>query len=184
MANETHLLLLLALAACSGGSSGAGMGLGVPGTACASPVDITAGGSFSGDTCQGAASVPVQGCGGGVRAQIFAVAAENESWSRVFSVTGDFTLAGSMPSACSFSTPGCDAGGIGGGSAPQGTPLYFAAFLADGGCGPFTLQVDNASSCSDSADGGSCTCGDIPACPVGQTCHLAEPQLTGSCVQN
>jgi hypothetical protein len=184
--------IALALTACSQGSATAADDAGVE-AACAAPTVITPGGAFEGDTCQGGISVGVGGCapggrggpgGPGGRAQVFEVTPESQSWNRVFHVTDGFTLAGSGY-LCQFETTECDAGGIESASIAANTAWYLAVLQADGGCGPFTLEVFNATSCENREDGGSCRCGDIASCPQGQSCHIGPPpQLAGSCVSN
>ena len=178
--------IFLTLTGCSNASttSDGGTALGLSGTPCASPVDITVGGAFQGDTCQSPAMLPADaGCGGVARAAIFEVTPEPQNWSREFYVSPGFTISGS-DSRCSFGTADCVNGGIQGAGASYGTEFYLAVQLEDGGCGPFTLNVYNATTCGNRADGGGCMCGNIPACPVGQLCHQNEPQLTGTCVSN
>jgi hypothetical protein len=156
------------------------------GTPCASAVDLPPGVSAQGDTCEAGVEIPFAPCAAQAPAAVLALTPPNESARVVFHVTEGFAVFEAAPlngPSCSFLTRSCDAGGaIGAGELPD-VRLYLAIARADGTCGPFRLDFINASSCADANDAGSCLCGDIPACPPGQTCHIGPgPQLTGSCV--
>ena len=173
----------LALAGCSTGSGGSGGTAGVagiPGTGCASPLPIAGGGSIAGNTCNGGATVSVTGCMTNTAATVFEVLPTTVGQSRALHVTSGFTLAGSRADTCNFDVMQCDAGGIEGIGASAGAISYLAVFRDDGTCGPFQLDVYNASFCRDPVDAGSCMCGNVPACAAQQVCHVA-PDSSGTC---
>lgn len=174
--------LALIATGCSTSASSSGSLPSIPGTPCASPVDLTHATSFEGDTCDGGVSVSLQPCAASAPATVFGFEAIGESWRRRFHVTDGFVVLTSIPAACTLQSGNCDGGGEQGTSGAPQEASYVAVARSDGSCGPFRLDVYNASSCADPADGGSCTCGNSPACASGQTC-ITPPQSTGQCSQ-
>jgi hypothetical protein len=72
---------------------------------CASPVDISAGGTFVGDTCQSPGLLSVSSCPASARAALFIVSPATVSRNRVFSVSQGFTVAVSTALAYPKSLP-------------------------------------------------------------------------------
>ena len=155
-----------------------------PSSPCGYAVDITAGGTFHGDTCEGkSASIPH--CSPNARVALFEVSPEPESSNRMFYVTDGFTLGAMSGQTCVLDSSFCDAGGIGGVGLSEELAWYLAVWRADGGCGPFTLDVYNAASCGERANPASCLCGGLPACAVGQYCSFSSPpELKGRCLEH
>jgi hypothetical protein len=151
--------------------------------ACGQAVDITPGGSFQGDTCEAGVPLELAGCADAGKASVFVLKPDSHNWNRIFNATDGFAIMESGHE-CAFEVPSCGAGSITGAALPAGTYTYLAVARPDGQCGPFTLDVYNASGCLDRADASTCACGNIPACPTGQICYLGgtPPTLTGSCI--
>jgi hypothetical protein len=175
------LAMTAVLSACT--TTNGGGPPGVAGTVCAYPTDVSKATTFQGDTCDGGVEVPLAPCASQSAAAIFAVGSQGAASHRTFHVTDGFAVLAAPPNAsCSFLTTECDAGGAREAIAVAGETSYLAVARADGTCGPFRLDVYNASSCADTSDAGSCRCGDIAACPAGQGCHVGpSPQFAGSC---
>jgi hypothetical protein len=173
--------LLFVVTGC-GPSSTTGALAGIAGTACANPIDLTQGTTFQGDTCDGGVPIPVAPCATSSPAIVFGVAPQAKSWRRQFHVTQGFAVLEAAIGRCTLTTGLCDGGGDQGGGVPQGEPFYLAVARADGTCGPFTLDVYNATFCNDTADASTCRCGDSPSCPQGQTCQAASMPPYGMCM--
>jgi hypothetical protein len=152
-------------------------------SACGKAVAITAGGSFSGDTCKSDTMVASSGCATPSHASLFELSPEATAQQRVFRVSSGFVLSATLAGECSLNVVDCDGGGLGGASLNSGALLAFAIFRRDGGCGSFVLDVYNASSCSDPTDAGSCTCGTSPACSDEELCSLGGAGFTGTCTK-
>jgi hypothetical protein len=177
-------LASLAAMACTGATGSSTSGL--TGTPCANAVGLSQSATAEGDTCEAGAEIPLTPCAAEAPAAVFSLTPPRESAHVVFRVTEGFATFVADPliaGGCSFFTRTCDAGGVHAAGELPDVSLYLAVARADGACGPFRLDLVHASSCADVNDAGSCLCGDIPACPPGQTCHIGPaPQFAGSCV--
>ena len=95
-------------------------------------------------------------------AVVFEILPTSVGQTRTFHVTSGLSLAGSTSAGCQFEVALCDAGGLDGLGDGAGAYSYLAVFRSDGTCGPFVLDVYNASSCHDPTDGGSACAGTSP----------------------
>jgi len=153
-----------------------GCSTGHPPSACDNSNDISAGGTFMGNTCNapdGSANVVTgNGCAN-TPVSLFQLRPHPVQYDVVFHVSDGYGLA-TRSDVCAFSAD-CAASFPQdyGESNPRSDHNNIVVFQRDGGCGAFRLDVHNADHCAD----GGCTCGSTPECPAGQYCANG----TGTC---